>query len=72
MKTFTLKQIAQLISGKIEFEKEIIFKGLNDLKNANKDQITFIGSRKFLKYWDDSSAGAAIVNESIKIENIVP
>ena len=69
MKTFTLKQIAQLISGKIEFEKEIIFKGLNDLKNANKDQITFIGSRKFLKYWDDSSAGAAIVNESIKIEN---
>lgn len=69
MKTYTLKQIAEFTSGNIHFEKEITFKGLNDLKNATKDDITFIGSRKFLKFWTDSKAGAAIVNESIKIEN---
>jgi|TARA_B110000881_G_C18516479_1_gene485161 UDP-3-O-[3-hydroxymyristoyl] glucosamine N-acyltransferase len=69
MKTYTLDEIAQFISGKIHFEKKIAFNGLNDLKNASEDQITFIGSRKFVKYWNDSKAGAVIVNESIKIEN---
>ncbi|MDG2371329.1 MAG: UDP-3-O-(3-hydroxymyristoyl)glucosamine N-acyltransferase [Flavobacteriaceae bacterium] len=69
MKTYNLEQLANLISGQIHFAKKITINGLNDLKNATEDQITFIGSHKFIKYWNDSKAGAAIVNESIKIDN---
>jgi len=69
MKTYSLEQLAHLISGQIHFAKNITINGLNDLKNASEDQITFIGSRKFTKYWNDSKAGAAIVSESIKIDS---
>ncbi len=70
MKTYSLEQISEFVSGKIQNKKNIFFSGLNDLKNANEDEVTFIGSRKFLKYWNNSKAGAVIVNESIKIEGI--
>ncbi|MBN09807.1 MAG: UDP-3-O-(3-hydroxymyristoyl)glucosamine N-acyltransferase [Flavobacteriaceae bacterium] len=69
MKAYNLEQIANLISGEIHFKKDIKISGLNDLKNATKEEITFIGSNKFKKYWADSKAGAAIVNESIKIDS---
>jgi len=69
MKTYTLEQLAHFISGQIHFAKKITINGLNDLKNATENQITFIGSPKFTKYWNDSKAGAAIVNKSIKIDS---
>ena len=69
MKNFTLDELSSFISGEIHFTKNISITGLNDLKNANKNQITFIGSKKFVKYWSDSNAGAAIVNDSINIES---
>ena len=69
MKKYTLEEISNLISGKINYSKNITISGLNDLKNASNEQITFIGNKKFVKYWDESNAAAAIVNDSIKIEN---
>ncbi|MBL29917.1 MAG: UDP-3-O-(3-hydroxymyristoyl)glucosamine N-acyltransferase [Flavobacteriaceae bacterium] len=68
MKKFKLKEIADYISGEIHFNEDLTIDGLNDLKNAKKGQITFIGNSKFKKYWGDSKASAAIVNKTIKIE----
>ena len=68
MKKFKLEEIANLISGEIHYKQDLIINGLNDLKNAEKGQITFIGNSKFKKYWLESNASAAIVNDSIKIE----
>ena len=69
MKTYTLEELASFISGDIHFSKKITITGLNDLKNANQNEITFIGSRKFIKFWDNSKAAAVIVSDSIKIKS---
>ena len=69
MEIYTLKEIADFISGDIHFSKKINISGLNDLKNANQNQITFLGSPKFSKFWDNSKAAAVIVSESIKIKS---
>ena len=69
MKKFKLEEIADFISGEIHFNQNLTIDGLNDLKNAQKGQITFIGNSKFKKYWNESKASAAIVNDTIKIEN---
>ena len=68
MKKFKLEEIANFISGKIHFNQNLTIEGLNDLKNAQKGHITFIGNSKFKKYWSESKASAAIVNDTIKIE----
>ena len=38
MKNFTLDELSSFISGEIHFTKNISITGLNDLKNANKNQ----------------------------------
>lgn len=35
---------------------------------ANENQITFIGNKKYEKFWKDSEASVAVVNEDISIE----
>ena len=39
MKKYTLEEISNLISGKINYSKNITISGLNDLKNASNEQI---------------------------------
>ncbi len=68
MKKFKLEEIANFISGEIHYKQDLTINGLNDLKNAEKGQITFIGNSKFKKYWEESKASAAIVNDCIKID----
>ncbi|MFL1895190.1 UDP-3-O-(3-hydroxymyristoyl)glucosamine N-acyltransferase [Aquimarina sp. 2-A2] len=68
MKVFTIEEINAIVGGKLIGATNQQITGLEQLKNANKDQITFIGSHKFAKLWPDSKASAAIVNESLTVE----
>lgn len=68
MKSYSLNTLAQFVSGTLQHKKDIAIYGVNDLKNATPEQITFIGHQKFLKLWATSKAGAAVVSENIKIE----
>ena len=42
--------------------------GPEQLQQANDQQITFIGNKKYAKYWETSKACAAIINEDIALE----
>ena len=68
MKSFSIKEISEKVKGTITGNEALIISGPEDLGKANDTQITFVGSKKFVKAWESSNACAAIVNEDIAIE----
>lgn len=68
MKSFTIKEINTILKGKLVGNTSQKITGLDQLKNAKNDHITFIGSAKYARLWDTSNACAAIVDESLNIE----
>jgi len=68
MKTFTITEIAEKVKGTLAGNSDLVISGPEDLAKANETQITFVGSKKFVKAWEASKACAAIVNEDIAIE----
>ena len=67
MNQFSIQQIAQHVSGKIIGDKEIFITGLEEIEKAQTGQLTFIGSRKYAKFWEGSQASAALVNEGLEL-----
>lgn len=67
MKSFTIKQINELLKGELvgNTDQEIV--GPEQLEKAGNNHITFIGERKYVRLWETSKACAAIVNESLEI-----
>jgi UDP-3-O-[3-hydroxymyristoyl] glucosamine N-acyltransferase len=68
MKEWTIEEINQLVGGAIEGEAGIAITGLEEISEAQPHQLTFIGDKKYIRFWKRSKAAAAIVNESFKIE----
>ncbi|SEL23866.1 UDP-3-O-[3-hydroxymyristoyl] glucosamine N-acyltransferase [Aquimarina amphilecti] len=68
MVSFTIEEIKTILQGKLKGNTSQIITGLDELKNAKRDQITFIRSKKFACLWDTSNACVAIVNETLDIE----
>ncbi|WP_111708067.1 UDP-3-O-(3-hydroxymyristoyl)glucosamine N-acyltransferase [Lutibacter citreus] len=65
---FTLQEINALLKGEIVGSSDAIISGPEELKKATSEQISFIGSNKFVGLWEDSKSRIAIVNDTIKIE----
>jgi len=68
MKSFTIQEINTILKGELVGNTTQKINGLEQLEKADKNQITFIGSRKYIHLWPKSSACAAIVNDNLKIE----
>ena len=68
MKSFTIQEINTILDGKLVGDTSQQITGLNQLKNAKTDQITFIGASKYARLWCESKACAAIVDKSVSIE----
>nr|NQU91623.1 UDP-3-O-(3-hydroxymyristoyl)glucosamine N-acyltransferase [Bacteroidota bacterium] len=68
MKSFTIKEINGIIKGELVGDTNLQIEGPEELERAGKNHITFIGSRKYVRLWETSSACAAIVDEKLKIE----
>jgi UDP-3-O-[3-hydroxymyristoyl] glucosamine N-acyltransferase len=68
MKAWTIEEINQLVDGTLEGEARIAITGLEEISEAQPHQLTFIGEKKYLRFWKRSKAAAAIVNDSFKIE----
>lgn len=68
MKSFTIEEINEILNGDLQGTTNEKINGPEQLEKAEKNHITFIGSRKFIKLWDTSKASAAIVNDNLKIE----
>jgi len=68
MKKFTIEAINQAIGGTLTGNPAILITGVEQVSEATESQLTFIGQKKYVKLWHQSSASAAIVKESLDIE----
>ncbi len=68
MKSFSIEQINEKLKGEIVGSTATLITGPEQLEQANNDQITFIGNRKYIKLWETSKACAAIINADIELE----
>lgn len=69
MKTsYTIQEINNIVKGELIGDTNQNIEGPEQLQNANNNQITFIGSAKFTKYWSESKACAAVINDNLNIE----
>jgi UDP-3-O-[3-hydroxymyristoyl] glucosamine N-acyltransferase len=68
MKTFSIGEISERVQGTITGNETLVISGPEDLAKAANTQVTFVGSKKFVKAWETSNACAAIVNQDLSIE----
>lgn len=68
MKSFTIQELHNLIGGEIIGDTSLIITSPEEIKKAQKNQITVIGNSKFAKIWKTSNASAAIVDAKLDIK----
>lgn len=68
MKSFSIVEISEKVKGTLSGNSQLLISGPEDIAKAGNTQLTFVGSKKFVKAWEASNACAAIVNEDIAIE----
>tara|TARA_R110002073_G_scaffold40547_6_gene115388 strand:+ start:47256 stop:48248 length:993 start_codon:yes stop_codon:yes gene_type:complete len=64
MTSYSIAEINNLVNGELIGTTNQKIEGPEDLQKANSNQITFIGSTKYFKFWEDSKACAALVNDN--------
>ncbi len=65
---FTIEEINQAVNGTLDGNPTILISGVEQISEATKNQLTFIGEKKYIKLWGQSNASAAIVNDNLDIE----
>ncbi len=68
MKTFTAKQLAELVNGVVAGDEQRTISGVNSLKLATADDVSFLGSMKHRKQFDETRAGIVLVENGLKLE----
>lgn len=68
MKSFSIQQINEKLKGILIGNTTQTITGPEQLQQANNQQITFIGNKKYIKFWESSKACAAIINEDLELE----
>lgn len=68
MKSFTITEINTLLKGELIGSTTQRITGPEELIKAKEYHITIIGSSKYLSYWKDSKASAAIIDANLHIE----
>ncbi|OIQ27556.1 MAG: UDP-3-O-(3-hydroxymyristoyl)glucosamine N-acyltransferase [Bacteroidetes bacterium MedPE-SWsnd-G2] len=68
MKSYCIDDIVSLIDGELLGNTTASLTGVEEIKTANENQITFIGSRKYAKFWEESNASVAVVNSNLNLE----
>ena len=66
--TYTIQEINEVLKGTIVGDTSIKITAPEQLELAKTSEISFIGNKKYEKFWEDSKACAAVVNEDISIE----
>jgi len=68
MKSYSIQEINEVLKGTLVGETSIIITAPEQLELASASEISFIGNKKYERFWETSKACAAIVNEDISIE----
>lgn len=67
MKSYSIQEINEVLKGTIVGDTSIIITAPEQLELATSSEISFIGNKKYEKFWETSKACAAVVNEDISI-----
>lgn len=67
-KTFTLKELAEIVSGTIEGNENLSVSGIGELREADDSEISFIFSEKYLPELARSKACAVIAGKGIAVD----
>ncbi len=68
MTSYTISEINNILKGELIGNTNQLIEGPEQLQNANNNQITFIGSTKYVKLWANSKACAAVINDNLNVE----
>lgn len=68
MKSYSIQEINEVINGVIYGTTSQSITATEQLEKATTSEISFIGNKKYEKYWSSSNASIAVVNEDISIE----
>jgi UDP-3-O-[3-hydroxymyristoyl] glucosamine N-acyltransferase len=68
MASYTIREINNILKGELIGDTTEKIEGPEELQKANSNQITFIGNKKYVKFWADSKACAAVINDTLNIE----
>jgi UDP-3-O-[3-hydroxymyristoyl] glucosamine N-acyltransferase len=68
MASYSISEINNILKGELIGDTTQKIEGAEEIQKANNTQITFIGNRKYVKFWDDSKAAVALVGNAVKIE----
>jgi len=68
MKTYSVKEISKLLNGTLVGDTNQKISGPEQLEKAETNQISIIGRKKYVRFWETSKACAAIVNEDLDFD----
>jgi len=68
MKTYSVEEINYVLKGEIVGQTSTTITAPEQLEEAKNTEISFIGNKKYEKYWATSNACVAVVNSDIAIE----
>lgn len=68
MKSYSIQEINEVLKGTIVGNTSLKITAPEQLELAGASDISFIGDKKYEKFWETSKACAAVVNEDISIE----
>ncbi len=66
----TLAELAALVGGKIMGNPELLIKGVAGIKEAKKDEITFLSNPRYSKELAQTGAGAIIVSPDLQTHDL--
>ncbi|PQJ32893.1 UDP-3-O-(3-hydroxymyristoyl)glucosamine N-acyltransferase [Nonlabens arenilitoris] len=67
MNSFTAQQICDVLEGALIGSTTQKITGIEEIRKASKTDLTFIGNKKYAKFWADSKASIAIISENIEL-----
>ena len=68
MITYPIIEISNFLNGELIGNTNQLIEGPEEIKKANSQQITFIGSKKYERFWQDSKACSALVGVDSNLE----
>ena len=68
MTSYSISEINNILKGELIGNTSQKIEGPEEIRKASSNQITFIGSKKYEKFWRDSKASAALVSSNLDIE----
>lgn len=70
MKSYTAKEIAEMLNGKIKGDDSRVVNGVSSLKEATPSQVSFLGNKKYHHQLAPSKAGVVLLSKDVENEEL--